>query len=65
MDTGFLLQLLINGLVLGVIYALIAMGLALIFGVLEIVNFAHGEFYMLGAIGEASRSSRWALSRSV
>jgi len=49
-DTGFLLQLLINGLVLGVIYALIAMGLALIFGVLEIVNFAHGEFYMLGAV---------------
>jgi branched-chain amino acid transport system permease protein len=44
-----LLQLLINGLVLGVIYALIAMGLALIFGVLEIVNFAHGELYMLGA----------------
>jgi len=45
-----MLQLLINGLVLGVIYALIAMGLALIFGVLEIVNFAHGEFYMLGAV---------------
>lgn len=49
MDVALLLQLLINGLVLGVIYALIAMGLALIFGVLEIVNFAHGELYMLGA----------------
>jgi len=48
-DVALLLQLLINGLVLGVIYALIAMGLALIFGVLEIVNFAHGELYMLGA----------------
>jgi branched-chain amino acid transport system permease protein len=45
-----LLQLLVNGLVLGVIYALIAMGLALIFGVVEIVNFAHGELYMLGAM---------------
>ena len=50
MDATFLLQLLLNGLVVGVIYALIAMGLSLIFGVLEIVNFAHGEFYMLGAM---------------
>ncbi|MET0208130.1 MAG: branched-chain amino acid ABC transporter permease [Burkholderiaceae bacterium] len=51
MDISFLIQLLLNGLVIGVIYALIAMGLSLIFGVLEIVNFAHGEFYMLGAMG--------------
>lgn len=50
MGADFLLQLLINGIVIGVIYALIAMGLSLIFGVLEIVNFAHGEFYMLGAM---------------
>jgi branched-chain amino acid transport system permease protein len=50
MDPTFLLQLLVNGIVVGVIYALIAMGLSLIFGVLEIVNFAHGEFYMLGAM---------------
>jgi branched-chain amino acid transport system permease protein len=51
LDASFLIQLLLNGLVIGVIYALIAMGLSLIFGVLEIVNFAHGEFYMLGAMG--------------
>ena len=51
MDASFLIQLVVNGLVIGVIYALIAMGLSLIFGVLEIVNFAHGEFYMLGADG--------------
>ena len=50
MDATFLIQLLLNGLVVGVIYALVAIGLSLIFGVLEIVNFAHGEFYMLGAI---------------
>jgi branched-chain amino acid transport system permease protein len=49
-DAGFYLQLLLNGIVIGVIYALVAMGLSLIFGVLEIVNFAHGEFYMLGAM---------------
>jgi len=49
-EPGFLLQLLLNGIVIGVIYALVAMGLSLIFGVLELVNFAHGEFYMLGAM---------------
>lgn len=43
------LDLLINGLVIGVFYALMAIGLSLIFGILRIVNFAHGEFYMLGA----------------
>ncbi len=50
MDGIYILQLLLNGLVIGVIYALIAMGLSLIFGLLGIVNFAHGEFYMLGAM---------------
>jgi branched-chain amino acid transport system permease protein len=50
MTLGYLLQLIANGLVLGAFYALLAMGLSLIFGVLEIVNFAHGEFYMLGAV---------------
>jgi branched-chain amino acid transport system permease protein len=43
-----LLQQFINGLTAGAEYALLAAGLSLIFGVLEIVNFAHGEFYMLG-----------------
>lgn len=44
-------------MVIGVIYALVAMGLSLIFGVLEIVNFAHGEFYMLGAMAAFFLSS--------
>lgn len=43
-----LLQQLINGICEGSIYALIAVGLSLIFGVLEVVNFAHGEFYAIG-----------------
>ncbi|ABN78643.1 MULTISPECIES: branched-chain amino acid ABC transporter permease [Cereibacter] len=42
-------QQLVNGLALGSTYALVALGLTLIFGVLLIPNFAHGEFYMLGA----------------
>jgi branched-chain amino acid transport system permease protein len=49
----YLLQLTVNGLMLGLLYALIAVGLALIFGVLEIINFAHGEFLMLGAFAMA------------
>lgn len=42
-------QQIVNGLALGSTYALVALGLTLIFGVLLIPNFAHGEFYMLGA----------------
>ncbi|KAB2655208.1 branched-chain amino acid ABC transporter permease [Brucella tritici] len=43
------LQQLVNGIALGSTYALVALGLTLIFGVLLIPNFAHGEFYMVGA----------------
>jgi branched-chain amino acid transport system permease protein len=43
------IDLLANGLIYGLFYALMAVGLAMIFGVLKIVNFAHGEFFMIGA----------------
>jgi branched-chain amino acid transport system permease protein len=42
-------QQLINGLTLGLIYALIAVGYTMVYGVIELINFAHGEIYMLGA----------------
>lgn len=47
-DFVLLPQFLANGLVIGSGYVLVAVGLTLIFGILHIVNFAHGEFYMLG-----------------
>ncbi|MGI6130466.1 MAG: branched-chain amino acid ABC transporter permease [Bacillota bacterium] len=44
------LQQTVNGVVVGASYALIASGLTVIFGLMRIVNFAHGEFYMIGAV---------------
>src|SRR5438309_293427 len=44
-----LLQHLLNGLLLGATYSLLGIGLTLIFGLMHVVNFAHGEFYTLGA----------------
>ncbi|SRR6056297_3373553 len=48
MDMMTFIQATINGLMIGGIYALIALGLTMIYGVLKIINFAHGEFVMLG-----------------
>ena len=44
-----LLQHLLNGLLLGATYSLLGIGLTLVFGLMSVVNFAHGEFYTLGA----------------
>lgn len=46
---GIIPQLIINGLLLGVVYSVVAVGLGLIFGVTRVTNIAHGEFIMLGA----------------
>src|SRR5690554_3079874 len=43
------LQQLINGLAVGSIYALIALGYTMVYGIIKLINFAHGEIYMLGA----------------
>lgn len=44
----YFISLTITGVVMGIIFALMALGLTLIFSILNIINFAHGEFYMLG-----------------
>ena len=44
------LQQLINGLSVGSIYALIAVGYTMVYGVLQLINFAHGDVFMVGAI---------------
>jgi branched-chain amino acid transport system permease protein len=46
---GQLLQQLINGLTIGSFYALIALGYTMVYGVLKLINFAHGDLFMLGA----------------
>lgn len=43
------IQQLINGLILGSTYALIALGYTMVYGIIELINFAHGEIYMFGA----------------
>jgi len=45
----YIVQQLINGLSLGSIYALVAIGLAMVFSILRLVNFAHGDLMMVGA----------------
>jgi len=48
MDT--LLQQVINGLVLGSMYALVALGYTMVYGIINLINFAHGEVLMVGAL---------------
>lgn len=48
---GLILEQIINGIVTGSVYAIVAVGMTMIFGVLRAINFAHGEYYMLGTFG--------------
>ena len=45
----FFVQQFVNGLTLGSVYALIAIGYSMVYGILKLLNFAHGEVYMIGA----------------
>ncbi len=49
MDVGLLAQYVMNGLMLGMMYALVAVGFTLFFGVLDVINFSHGDSLMVGA----------------
>jgi len=49
MGSIFSLQQIINGLQLGAIYALIALGYTMVYGIVRLINFAHGDFFMVGA----------------
>jgi branched-chain amino acid transport system permease protein len=51
MTGAYLLQQLANGLVLGSLYALIAVGFTMIYGIVRLINFAHGDVLMVGAFG--------------
>ena len=48
MDIFF--QQVLNGLVLGSVYALVALGYTMVYGILQLINFAHGEVLMVGAM---------------
>ena len=49
MDLQYFIELFFGGLTRGSIYALIALGYTLVYGIIELINFAHGEIYMIGA----------------
>lgn len=59
LDFSTLPAQLVNGILLGAIYALIALGYTMVYGVLRLINFAHGEVFMLGAY--AALFTSWAL----
>ena len=44
------IQQIINGLVLGSVYALVALGYTMVYGIIQLINFAHGEVVMIGAM---------------
>ena len=49
LDVSMVIQQLVNGLALGSVYALIALGYTMVYGIVRLINFAHGDIFMLGA----------------
>jgi len=60
-DASILLSALLNGLTTGAVYALIALGLTLIYGVLHIINFAHRDSLMMALYGVYALKERWGI----
>jgi branched-chain amino acid transport system permease protein len=60
-DASILLSAFLNGLTTGAVYALIALGLTLIYGVLHIINFAHGASLMMALYGVYALKERWGI----
>ncbi|MBP1732792.1 MAG: LivH, partial [Deltaproteobacteria bacterium] len=56
---SYILQQSINGLQLGAVYALIALGYTMVYGVLRLINFAHGDIFMFGAFTAYYLISKW------
>ena len=50
MSIDVLLQQIVNGLVVGSVYALVALGYTMVYGILQLINFAHGEIVMIGGL---------------
>jgi len=68
-DIGYLAQQVVNGLQLGFVYALIALGYTMVYGIIRLINFAHGDVFMVGAFvgfftitaAAASPLGQWSL----
>ena len=63
MDAGLLAQYVMNGLMLGMMYALVAVGFTLFFGVLDVIKFSHGDVLTVGAFAALATYRRPARAR--
>jgi len=59
--SNLLAQALVNGVIIGLLYMLMAVGFTLVFGVMRVVNFAHGQFYMVGAFATYVLMAHWQM----
>jgi len=57
------LQQVVNGLQLGFVYALIALGYTMVYGIVRLINFAHGDVFMVGAFASYYAIARWGLNQ--